>query len=1319
MSVNVQLKDKLQRISGESITSSKILSALGYTPASNTALTNHINDTVKHITDAERIAWNNKAEKSELFSKDYNDLINKPIENTDDGVLYITDEAGRIVARIDEEGLHTIGVTVNGTDVALETDLNNYYTKTEVDSKVGSTFSGDYNDLRNAPIVNDESGILYIADEQGRVIARIDEDGITTTHLTVNGITLDGQELSELLDEKANSTEVEEALSFKADRTELFSKDYNELINRPIDNDDSGVLYVTDESGNIIMRVDENGLETTKVTAQDVFVDVDGQNVSVETLIDNKIVDNSLEAGNYIEIDSDKKINVVVTKGSETQSPDTTNPATARYVDEKIADLVNGAPEALDTLKELGDALNAHEDAYDALLEVVGNKADKTELPTVSAGDNINVEHTGVDYKVGLKNDVSVNKLTANEVETGYITEQANTFAITDKNSNKAFEIDSTGATNIAALNVKNEEGTLVDIKELIDDRTQIKIEGLKADEVSLSPAQTIEKISETDGIISVATQNIAIPHTQITDWDTELDKKQNNIEDGEYLNTPEKTVAYIKQENGKVEATYQKISITKDQITDFKDTVTTVTQGDNIVVNDSGSNGNHNYTVSLNDNIDVTTVKADSIEVPNIIQEDGVLQIIDDSGAKAFEVDDDGTTSVAKLMVKNEQGELTDILELIDKKDEESLGEVTLQQQTLTQAQTLKSIKQDNGKVTVETQNIQIAQSQVTGLTDALEGKMPKLSEPYSSAGGTGKTLTKLEQTKDGAVTGTFSDISIAQSQVNGLTTDLGSKAEKTELPTVSAGNNIAVTHSGVDYEVALEDSVVVNTLEATQSLQAPEFIQDGDTFTISNESGTKAFEVDSDGTTSVAKLMVQTESGLEDILDIVSGETDASLSDLKLDQVDIGANETLKYIKQDNGKVAVDKQSILITQDQVVDLDKSLDEKMPKLTTPYSSAGGVSKTLTKLEQTVDGAVKGTYDDIAIEISAVNGLQDALDAKLPSEDSVVTEVEEGDNIVVSDSVPGKNHIYTISLADEITISKLTADEIDVPQILKDGEDLQVTDPEGNIITTIDDNGITTTALHLKNGETTTNILDLIGDQIPELPYADGAFFLYTAGGETPTMSWNTATNSIVENGEQPVSSGAVYNAIKDFAFYSDVLLPPEDEDANGKYYLLGNFAGTNTTGICNEIYISNHELFAPDINVKTIWAAESSTGSSWSKGTSGQVLMSNGSRTYWGTVEVPEGVEYTAGNGINIVNNTISAYSLYKEGSVFEGTQIYSTLELEVDRPHFYTNNPGSGVVSEDLAFVSDIPSIVTLSQSQYDALTTKDSSTLYFITE
>lgn len=52
--------------------------------------------------------------------------------------------------------------------------------------------------------------------------------------------------------------------------------------------------------------------------------------------------------------------------------------ATNASVDTKISNLVNSAPEALNTLGELAAALEVHEDAYDALLQTVGSKYDKS-----------------------------------------------------------------------------------------------------------------------------------------------------------------------------------------------------------------------------------------------------------------------------------------------------------------------------------------------------------------------------------------------------------------------------------------------------------------------------------------------------------------------------------------------------------------------------------------------------------------------------------------------------------------------------------------------------------------------------------------------------------------------------------------------------------------------------------------------------------------------------------------------------------------------------------------------------------------------------
>lgn len=56
--------------------------------------------------------------------------------------------------------------------------------------------------------------------------------------------------------------------------------------------------------------------------------------------------------------------------------PDTTGLATEAYVDGKISDLVNGADEAYDTLKELQDKLKGSDDAVAALTNQIAGKAD-------------------------------------------------------------------------------------------------------------------------------------------------------------------------------------------------------------------------------------------------------------------------------------------------------------------------------------------------------------------------------------------------------------------------------------------------------------------------------------------------------------------------------------------------------------------------------------------------------------------------------------------------------------------------------------------------------------------------------------------------------------------------------------------------------------------------------------------------------------------------------------------------------------------------------------------------------------------------------
>ena len=103
------------------------------------------------------------------------------------------------------------------------------------------------------------------------------------------------------------------------------------------------------------------------------------------------------------------------------------------YVDNtvktEIKNLVDSAPEALDTLGELAKALNSHEDAYDALLETVGNKVDRSEL---------------VDYATKEYADATKTEAIA------YVDEKENRFAITSGEGQSSIVQKQTGLFNDA-----------------------------------------------------------------------------------------------------------------------------------------------------------------------------------------------------------------------------------------------------------------------------------------------------------------------------------------------------------------------------------------------------------------------------------------------------------------------------------------------------------------------------------------------------------------------------------------------------------------------------------------------------------------------------------------------------------------------------------------------------------------------------------------------------------------------------------------------------------------------------------------------------
>ena len=82
------------------------------------------------------------------------------------------------------------------------------------------------------------------------------------------------------------------------------------------------------------------------------------------------------------------------------------------YADQKVADLVNGAPETMDTLKEVSDALKENDTVVEALNAAIGNKADAEEFNTHVANADI---HVTADKQTAWNDAVDKTHVHANE----------------------------------------------------------------------------------------------------------------------------------------------------------------------------------------------------------------------------------------------------------------------------------------------------------------------------------------------------------------------------------------------------------------------------------------------------------------------------------------------------------------------------------------------------------------------------------------------------------------------------------------------------------------------------------------------------------------------------------------------------------------------------------------------------------------------------------------------------------------------------------------------------------------------------------------
>lgn len=90
-------------------------------------------------------------------------------------------------------------------------------------------------------------------------------------------------------------------------------------------------------------------------------------------------------------VEKSQEIAAIAARAEVAEACNETLNSAKSYTDTEIADLVNAAPEELNTLKELADAMLEHEDVVEALNSAIGMKANQTDLTAHTNNADIHV----------------------------------------------------------------------------------------------------------------------------------------------------------------------------------------------------------------------------------------------------------------------------------------------------------------------------------------------------------------------------------------------------------------------------------------------------------------------------------------------------------------------------------------------------------------------------------------------------------------------------------------------------------------------------------------------------------------------------------------------------------------------------------------------------------------------------------------------------------------------------------------------------------------------------------------------------------------
>ena len=424
-----------------------------------------------------------------------------------------------------------------------------------------SNFSGSFNDLSDNPLIQDDKGEFTITDEVGNIIGKVTNEGF---------ISIDFISGEHKLTEKANVSYVDE----KFNNIEIPDISFDSLEGNPFTEDDSGELNISDNNGNIIVKVNNEGVLSTDFTA--------GVHKLTEKADKTEIPTKNSELENDSQYATEEYVNDKF-NSIEIPEVDFTGYATEEYVNTELNNLdfysiknnpvINSEDGKLlfvDENGNIGLQLEADNNLYvkDVIAgdNVLSNKVDKIQGKGLSTEDFTttlknkleslnNFDSTEIENSINNTNIIITNAISDNSISPTELTTIINAIAVISNNVNdmKNTLLDTaflgsrgTVISNLLTINktAVSFNQTMTEIEEEIDGETGLKATVNKhstsieqtARELNLKYMKydkTTAQLTVGDDVIKLDAGKVLLTGTLT--WDTLDEIAKNNLkgEDG------------------------------------------------------------------------------------------------------------------------------------------------------------------------------------------------------------------------------------------------------------------------------------------------------------------------------------------------------------------------------------------------------------------------------------------------------------------------------------------------------------------------------------------------------------------------------------------------------------------------------------------------------------------------------------------------------------------------------------------------------------------------------------------------------------------